>query len=67
MLKDGRVGRVCAINQLKESVSVKINENDNIFIAEIPLVEIKSKGKGSAMDDMVIDNLDDDLKSLEGI
>ncbi|MBQ4049250.1 MAG: stage 0 sporulation family protein [Clostridia bacterium] len=67
VLKDGRMGKVCAINQLKESVSVKINENDNIFIAEVPLTEIKFKGKGSAMDDMVVDNLDDDLKSLEGL
>jgi len=32
---------------------------------EVPLKDIKFKGKGSAMDDIVVDGLEDDLKSLE--
>jgi len=65
VLNDGRKGIVCAINQLKESVNVKINDNDNIIMLEVPLKDIKFKGKGSAMDDIVVDGLEDDLKSLE--
>ncbi len=65
VLKDGKKGKVCSINQLKETVTVRITDNDNVTLTEIPLKEIKFKGKGSAMDDMVVDSLDEDLKSLE--
>jgi len=65
VLNDGRKGTVCAINQLKESVNVKITQNDNTTIEEVKLSDVKFKGKGSAMDDLMVENLDDELKSLE--
>lgn len=65
-LRDGRKGSVYSINQLKETVGVKFVDGDeNVTTAEIPLNEIRSKGKGSAADDMNVDQVDEDIKSLE--
>ena len=62
-LADGREGICVSINQLKETVRVKIDVNDAIEFADVSLKEIAKKG-GALADDIDADKIDDELKDL---
>ena len=68
-LADGRTGTVCGINQLKESVTVRVSDRDSTVNLEVPLTDIKFKGRGSAAESAEEDNAvgenGEDLRSLE--
>ena len=63
-LADGREGICVSINQLKETVRVKIDVNDAIEFADVSLKEIAKKGGGALADDIDADKIDDELKGL---
>ncbi|MCI9517824.1 MAG: stage 0 sporulation family protein [Clostridia bacterium] len=63
-LADGREGICVSINQLKETVRVKIDVNDAIEFADVSLKEIAKKGGGALADDIDADKIDDELKDL---
>lgn len=48
---DKRRGTVVGLNQLKETVRVKYEENDKTEFVDVPLADVIVKGKGSAQDD----------------
>ena len=48
---DKRRGTVVGLNQLKETVRVKYEENDKTEFVDVPLTDVIAKGKGSAQDD----------------
>lgn len=48
---DKRRGTVVGLNQLKETVRVKYEENDKTEFVDVPLSDVVAKGKGSAQDD----------------
>ena len=60
---DKRRGTVVGLNQLKETVRVKYEENDKTEFVDVKLTDVIAKGKGSAQDD-VKDGADGDLKKL---
>ena len=60
---DKRRGTVVGLNQLKETVRVKYEENDRTEYVDVPLKDVISKGKGSAQDD-VKDETPADVKKL---
>lgn len=60
---DKRRGTVVGLNQLKETVRVKYEENDKTEFVDVKLADVIAKGKGSAQDD-VKDGADGDLKKL---
>lgn len=63
---DKRRGVVTGLNQLKETVRVKYEDKEKVEFADVPLSDIVSKGKGSAMDDVRDDNaaIDAEIKNL---
>lgn len=63
---DKRKGVVTGLNQLKETVRVRYEDKEKVEFADVPLVDIVSKGKGSAMDDVKDDNavIDAEIKNL---
>ncbi len=63
---DKREGTVIGLNQLKETVKLKIPDKDVFVFADVPLKDVVFKGRASAADDSDSDEtLDDELKSLE--
>ena len=60
---DKRRGTVVGLNQLKETVRVKYEDNDKTEFVDVKLTDVIAKGKGSAQDD-VKDGADGDLKKL---
>ena len=60
---DKRRGTVVGLNQLKETVRVKYEENDRTEYVDVPLKDVIAKGKGSAQDD-VKDETPADVKKL---
>lgn len=58
----GIKGMVCAINQLKETVTLKVLDKEAFTFHEFPLKEIKFKGKQEDHED---DAIDEELKKLE--
>lgn len=48
---DKRRGTVVGLNQLKETVRVRYEENDKTEFVDVPLADVIAKGKGSAQDD----------------
>lgn len=48
---DKRRGTVVGLNQLKETVRVRYEENDKTEFVDVPLTDVVAKGKGSAQDD----------------
>lgn len=63
-LLDGREGVAVGINQLKESVRIKLEVKDGVEFIDAPLTEIKFKGKGSLEDDLQEVKIDEELKDL---
>jgi hypothetical protein len=62
---DKRSGVVTAINQLKETVRVKYESGEKIEFVDVPLSDVVSKGKGSALDDVKDDVMTDaEIKKL---
>lgn len=64
MIEDGREGVAVSINQLKETVRVKIEVKDGVEFADVSLEQIKAKGKGSLEDDLSEVKIDEELKEL---
>lgn len=60
---DKRKGTAVAINQLKETVRVKFEENDKVEFADLPLGELSFKNKG-AVETSAKDDETDDIKNL---
>lgn len=66
MTGDKREGIVIGLNQLKETVKVKIPEKDEYIFADLPLSSIEFKGKGSNLDAVESEEItDEELKGLE--
>lgn len=63
-LTDGREGVCVSINQLKETVRVKIDVNDSIEFVDVSLKEIAKKGGGALADDIDAEKIDEELKDL---
>lgn len=64
-IEGGIEGMCVGINQLKETVRVKVANKESFDYNDYPLAMVINKGKGSAMDDINKDEkLDDSLKSL---
>lgn len=65
--KDGREGTVAGLNQIKETVKIKIPDKDMFTFADVPLSEIIFKGR-KPQDEPETDDSDeklsDELKSL---
>lgn len=63
---DDKTGEVIGLNQLKETVRLKITKGDNYEFVDFPLADIKFKGKVTVQDDIADDKIviDEDLKSL---
>lgn len=57
----GKKGTVTAINQLKETVTLKFTDGDNTVLEEVKLCDVKFKGKNLPDED----DGDDSLKELE--
>lgn len=63
---DKREGTVIGLNQLKETVKIKIPDKDVFVFADIPLTDIEFKGKGSNLDAVESEEvLDEEIKNLE--
>lgn len=63
---DGKTGTVVSLNQLKETVRLKIENKDSYDFIDYSLADIKHKSKGSALDDLNTDEklVDEELKNL---
>ncbi|MDR0425950.1 MAG: stage 0 sporulation family protein [Clostridiales bacterium] len=63
---DKRTGTVVGLNQLKERVRLKMEENDKFEFVDVELADIIKKGCESALDDAAEpDDVPADLKSLQ--
>lgn len=63
-LADGREGIAVAIHQLKETVRVKIEVKDGVEFEDVPLADIRFKGKGMQEEDLQTEKIDEELKEL---
>ncbi len=61
---DGRRGVVVALNQVKETVRVKYENGEKLEFVELPLSEIKNKGKGSMADEVKDEIASEEIKKL---
>ncbi len=61
---DGRRGVVVALNQIKETVRVKYENGEKLEFVEVPLADIKNKGKGPMADDVKDEKTPDEIKKL---
>ena len=63
---DGREGTVAGINQIKETVKIKIPDKDIFTFADVPLSEVIFKGKKTQddSDDADAEPVSDELKTL---
>lgn len=62
-LTDGREGIAIGLNQLKETVRLKIGKDESVEIVDVGMSDIVSKGANSE-DDGAEEKIDDDLKEL---
>lgn len=63
-MKDGTVATAIAVNQLKETVRVKIEKENTVELQDVPLAELKCKGRGNAAPEPDEDD-SDEIKKLE--
>lgn len=63
-LAGGKEGTAIAVNQIKESVRVKIENGDEIEIVDVPLSEIGQKSGGTLAEEPDNEKIDDELKDL---
>lgn len=64
-MKDGTVATAIAVNQLKETVRVKIEKGDAFELQDVPLAELKFKGRGNAAPEPDEEPDSDEIKKLE--
>lgn len=63
---DKREGIVVGLNQLKETVKIKVPEKDVFVFADVPLSDVEFKGKGSNLEAVESEDIvDEELKNLE--
>lgn len=63
-LTDGRSGTAVALNQLKETVRVKIEQDDSVEFIDVGLGEIQGKSKTAETAEPDTDKIDEELKEL---
>ncbi len=62
-LADGREGTAIALNQIKESVRLKIEKGDEIEIVDVALSDIGQKS-GVLTEELDAEKIDEELKDL---
>ena len=62
-LADGREGTAIALNQLKETVRLKIEKGDEVEIADFALSELGQRSGGAA-EESDLEKIDEELKDL---
>lgn len=63
-LKDGTPATCIAVNQLKETVRVKVEKENAIELSDLPLAEVRFKGRGNAAEP-VEEDTPAEVKNLE--